>query len=122
MSERKVDWFGRKDWGELQKAYETLAKAANFKVGDKVRILRKADNWELGWGTVWYPSMNKLVGKVVEIHEVFSNGNVVADGFVFPWFVLELVEPVLEKHIITIDGKSTEVSEEAYNEIKRLFN
>jgi hypothetical protein len=122
MSARKVNWRNREDWYELNKAYETLGKAANFKVGDKVKILRKADDYELGWGWGWLSLKDKYVGKVVEIKEVDRGGDITAEGYIFPWFILELVEPVSEKHTITIDGKSTEVSEEAYNEIKRLFN
>jgi hypothetical protein len=64
-----------------------------------------------------------FVGKVGEIDYIHSDGDihVIMDGVqrYFPWFVLERVS---EKHTITIDGKSVEVSEEAYNEIKRLFN
>jgi hypothetical protein len=123
MSERKVDWFGRKDWGELYEAYKTLGKAAGFKVGDKVRVLRRADAFELGWTNHWHSSKTMFVGKVGEIDYIHSDGDihVIMDGVqrYFPWFVLERVS---EKHTITIDGKSVEVSEEAYNEIKRLFN
>jgi hypothetical protein len=122
MSKRRIDWKNREDWKELHKAYKTLGKANNFKVGDKVKILRKADDSELGWGNGWSSEMDRFVGKVIEIERVYPSGSVGAEGWAFPWFVLELVEPVSEKHTITIDGKSTEVSEEAYNEIKRLFN
>jgi hypothetical protein len=122
MSERKVDWYNREDWEELHKAYKTLGNATNFKVGDKVRILRKTDDFELGWGDAWFPDMDKYIGKVIEIDKVLPCGCVMIEGRRFPWFVLELVEPVSEKHTITIDGKSTEVSEEAYNEIKNLFD
>jgi hypothetical protein len=122
MSARKVNWRNREDWYELNNAYRTLGRAVNFKVGDKVKILRKADDYELGWGWGWLSLKDKYVGKVVEIKEVDRGGDITAEGYIFPWFILELVEPVSEKHTITIDGKSTEVSEEAYNEIKRLFN
>jgi hypothetical protein len=122
MAERKIDWYNREGWRELNKAYETLGKAAGFKVGDKVRVLRKANDYELGWCNGWSSEKDKYIGKVVEIDSVCFSGSVVIGSWVFPWFVLELVEPVSEKHTITIDGKSTEVSEDAYNEIKRFFN
>jgi hypothetical protein len=126
MSERKVDWRNREDWEELRKAYKTLGNAINFKVGDKVKILRKADDFELGWSTFWPSEKDKYIGKVGKIIKVvpsYGSIAVAVEGEVWlsPWFVLELVEPVSEKHTITIDGKSTEVSEEAYNEIKNLF-
>jgi hypothetical protein len=122
VAERKVDWYNRKDWYELNKAYETLGNAINFKVGDKVRILRKADNFELGWGNNWSSKMDKYIGKVIEIGKVFPCGCIKVDGWTFPWFVLELVEPVSEKHTITIDGKSTEVDDKTYQKVKNLFD
>jgi hypothetical protein len=122
MSERKVNWGGRKDWYELNKAYETLGNAINFKVGDKVRILRKADTFELGWCCDWSSKMDKYIGKIVEIDKVFPCGCIKIDGYFFPWFVLELVEPVSEKHTITIDGKSTEVDDKTYQKVKNLFD
>jgi hypothetical protein len=122
MPERKVDWRGRKDWYELNKAYKTLGKAANFKVGDKVRILRKAEDFELGWEWSWSSEKDKFVGKVVETDCVYPDGCVAAEGWVFPWFVLELVEPVSEKHTIIVDGKSTEVDDKTYQKVKNLFD
>jgi hypothetical protein len=117
------------DRSGLGEAYRTLAKAANFKVGDKVKLLRKADYFELGWPNIWASSANDYIGQIGEIINISSNGNIKVSfssestiDYHYPFFVLELVEPVSEKHTITIDGKSTEVSEEAYNEIKRLFN
>jgi hypothetical protein len=38
-----------------------------FKVGDKVKLLRKVDSWAEGWRDVWVSSMDENVGKVGEI-------------------------------------------------------
>ena len=122
---REIDWRTREDWKELKEAYKTLGRVANFKVGDKVKILRKADSCELGWCASWQSQMDRFVGKEGKIVNILECGcpSVEIDGEVwsYPWFVLELVEPVSEKHTIIVNGKSTEVSEEAFNEIKNLF-
>ena len=123
---REIDWENRSDRGELVEAYKTLSKASGFKSGDKVRVLRKFERWELGSSCSWSSVKEKYVGQVGEIAGIAVDGDIAvylgdSDFWHFPFFVLELVEPVIETHKITIDGKSTEVSEDAYNEIKNLF-
>lgn len=82
-----------------QEAYLTLHKASGLKVGDKVRVLRKAKDHEMGWVNSWMEGMDKNVGRVLEIEK--DNGRI---GFILdnglplghPFFVLELVKTALE--------------------------
>ena len=73
-------------------------KKSGFKVGDIVKITRKAQSDENGWSSVWNDSMNYLVGLEVEIN--LDNGNTwgfqikTTNGSTWnvPWFILEKVE------------------------------
>lgn len=69
--------------------------------GDKVRIVRKADDLEEGWESRWNPDMDEAVGKVGTVSCLYSNFSecgievdVLDVGqFLYPYFVLEKVEP-----------------------------
>lgn len=71
-------------------------KETGLKVGDKVKIVRKANDHENGWGTVWATLMNKYVGKTGVIDDVdFECGIhviVTSLGWWYPYFVLEPVK------------------------------
>lgn len=67
--------------------------------GDRVRIIRKADSKEDGWGSYWNSDMDEAVGKVGTVCYIlpcFSGIEVdVPDVgiFFYPYFVLKKVEP-----------------------------
>jgi hypothetical protein len=68
----------------------------NIKVGDEVRILRKATSYEDGWGTTWESSMNVCDGKLGVISGVDRNLGIHVEfvpgtTWYFPYFVLEKV-------------------------------
>ena len=73
-------------------------KANNIKVGDKVRVIRKAENNENGWGDVWdCEYMDPLVNKVCKIVDIYDTRGMCIDCggniyYCFPYFVLEKVE------------------------------
>jgi hypothetical protein len=80
-------------------AYLTLQAASGIEVGDKVKVLRKAEDGEMGWDNSWARSMDNFIGHVGTISNIDgSNGcrvnftEPVEDRFAFPFFVLELVE------------------------------
>jgi len=73
-------------------SYIDRHKASGLKVGDKVKVLRTANDQEDGWHNSWTTYMDKAVGNIYKI--VDDNGK---DGFelnlgnrCFPYFVLEL--------------------------------
>ncbi len=65
-------------------------------VGTKVRITRKAGDYEYGWGTIWGPSMDDFVGKIGEVREIGYNIGLQlkfeSTSFWLPYFVLEVVK------------------------------
>src|SRR6056297_1809294 len=66
---REIDWVNHNDRAELEVAYKTLSKASGFKVGDKVKVLRKFEPFELGClcGTRPPKRYIGLVGTIVNI-------------------------------------------------------
>lgn len=81
----------------MQKVYMDAQAACGLKVGDYVRVVRKAENNECGWGAVWVDDvMDKCIRCLGRVEKLlrdgiivkFSNGN----WYNFPYFVLEKVE------------------------------
>lgn len=72
-------------------------RKSGIKVGDKVRVTRKAENHEGGWCEFWVKPMNRFVGEEVLVtkdHE--ESGFYCGEGFIFgtfnfPYFVLEKI-------------------------------
>jgi hypothetical protein len=73
--------------------------ASGLKVGDRVKVLRKADDYEAGWKASWVDEcMDEMIG---EIHTIkaddywagFLLESTDKPGWRFPYFVLEKVGP-----------------------------
>jgi hypothetical protein len=89
----------------LRDAYLALQEASGIKAGDTVRVLRKAGDFEMGWGQVWGPDMDKCVGESVVVESNDASAGFCArssNGFCYwlPFFVLEKVAI----RYITING------------------
>ena len=71
-------------------------KANNLKVGDKVRIVRKARGKEGGWDNYWTSSMNDAVGEVGCVIKALGASGIGVEtdscSFDYPYFVLKKVE------------------------------
>lgn len=72
---------------------------SNFKVGDTVKITRKANSYENGWENSWATKMTDLVGKTGKVVGISTYNSRDVDvsvpgyaRFGFPEFVLEKVE------------------------------
>ena len=81
----------------IQEAYIKVQDACGFKEGDKVKVVRKAVDHELGWGMNWYaPYMDSCVGESGTVSDISNDGVAVdfdnGDTFYFPFFVLESAE------------------------------
>jgi hypothetical protein len=83
--------------------YADRQEKSGFKVGDMVKVLRTAKDYERGWGTCWLsPSMDVAVNRVFTITEInyehgmrlvsFGSGYENASGFWYPFFILKKVE------------------------------
>lgn len=64
-------------------------KANNLKPGDKVRILRTAEDNEDGWGAIWMSLMDETVGEIGTVIEVSNYSGICVDYWFYPYFVLE---------------------------------
>ena len=82
----------------MRQNYEKRHRECGLKVGDFVKILRKAKDGENGWDNYWPEEADTWVGKTGEIIEdgggvglkVFLEEKY--DWWFFPYFVLEKVE------------------------------
>ena len=93
-------------------------KASGFKKGDRVKVLRKALDYEDGWNLFWNPLMDDLVNRDdgYIIYDYEDRGFNVAfkgrgKGTVFPYFVLERV-------IVTAQIRRKDALEQYRRELK----
>lgn len=92
--EPKAEEKPEPSYAERQAAW---IKENNVKVGDKFKVLRKAEDYEQGWGIDWADKMDYLVNKIIKIDEIdtnrgTNNGLHSTNDWYFPYFVLEKIE------------------------------
>lgn len=87
----------------MKQVYLLAQEHCGLKVGDWVKVTRKAERFEAGWDFDWNKTKDQYVGKIGRINDINMNGlavnfvNGYSGGFYFPYFVLEKVEkPVHE--------------------------
>lgn len=87
---------------EVKKSYierqDEWIKKNDIKIGDKVRIIRKAADMEDGWGVGWASSsMDSFIGKEARVRRINGRAGIHAGcdnglgSWNFPYFVLEKV-------------------------------
>ena len=82
----------------MKKAYKERQDECGLKVGDKVKILRMAEDDEDGWDNFWPEDADIWVGRTGEIIEDGEGHGLKVfleeenDWYFFPYFVLEKVE------------------------------
>jgi DNA-directed RNA polymerase subunit H (RpoH/RPB5) len=86
----------RQAYIDLQAAW---VKEVGLKEGDKVEILRVAKSYEMGWGAVWNPKMDDLVGQVATVGVVSASIGIQIDMWSLPFFILRKVEEPNEESI-----------------------
>lgn len=78
---------------QLYDAHKVMAKASGIQVGDKVKILRKARNNEMGWLYCWSEEMDTLIDTIHIVTEITKDGLYrISNRFNLPFFILEIVE------------------------------
>lgn len=55
------------DLESAKNAFISFHNASGFKVGDKVKITRKANTYEMGWNGCWDSAMDACINKIGEI-------------------------------------------------------
>lgn len=71
--------------------YDLEKMASEFKPGDKVYVLRKADNREHGWSCNWHPDIDCMVRKTSKVSLIDGDSVILEDGYHYPPFVLEKI-------------------------------
>ena len=90
--EESTEKTEKKSYEERQAKW---VKDNNVKVGDRVRILRKAEDHEDGWGDVWTVGCSVGCGEIVDINNKYGIRVCMDDTpwtSWYPYFVLEKVE------------------------------
>ena len=97
---------------EVEVVYDYLSghRASGLKVGDKVKVVRKSNDKEGGWGDIWAPSMCGFVANEYEIQKDDNDFGFVLNDWRFPYFVLEKVK---EKKV-TYEDVFNELNPEYY--------
>jgi len=78
-------------------------EASGIKVGDKVRVTRKANSHENGWCNSWVSTMDENVGNTAKVSKICGQLGITLrfrehnDDYAFPYFVLEKVTDSKEK-------------------------
>lgn len=92
----------------------------NLKVGDYVKVLRKAESYENGWENIWAVSMDHYVGKTLKVCKIQPTGKIILNLgkhiCEYPYFVLEKSEPPKPKYI---PFESKEEFLERYTQVKK---
>ena len=70
----------------------------NLKVGDYVKVTRRAENHADGLDDYWYDLMRDSVGKILKVKEI-SNFIMLDNGINYPYFVLEKIEPPKPEYV-----------------------
>lgn len=85
--------------------YLRLHNSCGLKVGDKVKVLRAAKDYEQGWANGWMPKMDEFIGSdyiITADHSTSGFAFRLPDpddfSFNFPCFVLEKVEESFTTH------------------------
>ncbi|TET41426.1 MAG: hypothetical protein E3J60_04545 [Dehalococcoidia bacterium] len=83
----------------IEEAYLVMQEHCGIEVGDKVRVIRKHSNFEMGYGCQTSKGKETLVGETGIVESVNKHSNSIRIGFKgglsswgFPFFCLELVE------------------------------
>ena len=81
--------------------YTEDQSACGIKVGDRVKVLRKAKDYERGWNNTWGFLMDRSIGKEFIVQDVPNAAGVRLGGsYSYPWFVLEKVLSIND-HVIS---------------------
>ncbi len=78
--------------------YLAFHNASGLKVGDSVRVVRKAEDREMGWSDIWSGHMDDFVDRTYKITgDAASYGWELDNKWTFPTFVLQKVDEPAKK-------------------------
>ena len=79
---------------DIKEAYQVMAKESGIKIGDTVKVLRKAQSEEMGWTGCWQPGMDDTIGNEYTVSYIDDGHYQLDDGWWLPFFVLEKIKSV----------------------------
>ena len=77
---------------DIEKAYQIMSKESGINIGDTVKVIRKASDYEMGWQTTWDPYMDQMIGNEYTVSEIVNGVYHLSDLCWFPFFVLEKIK------------------------------
>ena len=94
----------------IEKAYETMQAECGIEVGDTVKILRTNRSNELGSSCVFHTESELgRSGRIGIVLKMLSRSIFVKmpndNLFEMPFFILEVIEKVKPKNMLTVNGK-----------------
>lgn len=97
---------------ELKPAQESYAdrqaawvEANGVKVGTRVRVVRKAEDFEGGWPMQWIGWMDRFIEQELDVVAFDEVGFLLGTGHYVPYFILEPVEPAPQPPLQVREGK-----------------
>ena len=105
----------------IREAYKVMEANCDISVGDTVRVLRKAEDNEMGWSNSWVDGMDSSVGEEFVVKTKDSGTGFGLGDYLYPFFVLEKVSSA-EVETIELMGKTYNKSdiESALSNVKEL--
>lgn len=95
---------------EILETHQEALDRLKLQVGDKVKVLEKAESYKRGWGTRWaHGTMDEAIGKIGVVKDidtvvVHNHGIALDNGYYYPAYVLEVVERA--KDTVTTTAKA----------------
>ena len=83
---------------DSKEAYQVMAKESGIKIGDTVKVLRKAQSKEMGWTGYWPPDMDDAVGNEYTVSAIEIGEYQLDCLYWFPFFVLEKIKSAKPAH------------------------
>ena len=82
----------------IDEAYQIMSKESGINIGDTVKVIRKASDYEMGWQTTWDPYMDQMIGNEYTVSEIVNGVYHLDDLCWFPFFVLEKIKSAKPAH------------------------
>lgn len=102
-----------------EEQYSWDQNRCGLKVGDSVKVIRTAKNYEKGWPNGWPKDMNERIGLESEITKISPSGIELNSMFSYPFFVLEYIPgfksdkvlkcPMCGKDMCVMDKRQDEI-------------
>ncbi len=87
---QQMQELGPTDYSRLQKRWVTQNQLTT---NSEVMVAVRGKSYFLGWPNTWTSAMDSVVGKVLQVVKIQDYGILLSDGYSYPFYVLDVVEP-----------------------------